>query len=56
MTLSVFCSCARIAELYNATAPKKAAHLSINSDLLRKTQARPAKHTTLILSISKAAF
>ncbi len=27
-----------MAELYNATAPKKAANLSINSDLLRKTR------------------
>jgi len=29
---------ARMAELYNAAAPKKAANLSVNSDLLRKTR------------------
>src|SRR5690554_5981654 len=29
---------ARMAELYNAAAPKKATNLSINSDLLRKTR------------------
>jgi antitoxin CcdA len=29
---------APMAELYNAAAPKKAANLSINSDLLRKTR------------------
>ncbi|MET4028264.1 antitoxin CcdA [Marinobacter sp. MBR-99] len=29
---------ALMAELYNTTAPKKAANLSINSDLLRKTR------------------
>lgn len=27
-----------MAELYNSAAPKKAANLSINSDLLRKTR------------------
>jgi antitoxin CcdA len=27
-----------MAELYNAAAPKKAANLSVNSDLLRKTR------------------
>ena len=27
-----------MAELYNVTAPKKAANLSVNSDLLRKTR------------------
>jgi antitoxin CcdA len=28
-----------MAELYNTTAPKKAANLSVNSDLLQKTRA-----------------
>jgi len=28
-----------VADLYNTTAPKKAANLSVNSDLLKKTRA-----------------
>tara|TARA_Y100001001_G_scaffold57788_1_gene54741 strand:+ start:305 stop:574 length:270 start_codon:yes stop_codon:yes gene_type:complete len=30
---------ATVADLYNTTAPKKAANLSVNSDLLKKTRA-----------------